>query len=198
MGMPELKEKYFKEVVPQMMEKFGYKNIYEVPRIVKITINVGCGLAAQDNKYIESTVYELGAITGQRPKITRAKKSIAGFRLRAGQIVGAMVTLRGDRMYEFLYRLINIALPRVRDFRGLSPKGFDGRGNYNLGIREQIIFPEINYDKIARVQGMNVSIVTTAKSDEEAYELLRLLGMPFRQRQQQAKETAAAAAGKEG
>lgn len=176
---PRLKELYKKTVVPAMMEKFGYKNIMEVPRLEKVVINMGVGDAKENPKFLESAMEELAAITGQRPVATVAKKSVAAFKVRAGMKIGAKVTLRGDRMYEFLDRLFNIALPRVRDFRGVSPKSFDGRGNYALGIKEQLIFPEINYDKVEKIRGMDVIIVTTAKTDEEAKELLALLGMPF-------------------
>jgi len=176
---PRLKELYKKTVVPAMMERFGYKNVMEVPRIEKVVINMGVGDAKENPKFLESAMEELAAITGQRPVATVAKKSVAAFKVRAGMKIGAKVTLRGDRMYEFLDRLFNIALPRVRDFRGVSPKSFDGRGNYALGIKEQLIFPEINYDKVEKIRGMDVIIVTTAKTDEEAKELLALLGMPF-------------------
>nr|WP_279380693.1 50S ribosomal protein L5 [Caldicoprobacter guelmensis] len=174
-----MKELYKKTVVPAMMEKFGYKNVMEVPRLEKVVINMGVGDAKENPKFLESAMEELAAITGQRPVATVAKKSVAAFKVRAGMKIGAKVTLRGDRMYEFLDRLFNIALPRVRDFRGVSPKSFDGRGNYALGIKEQLIFPEINYDKVEKIRGMDVIIVTTAKTDEEAKELLSLLGMPF-------------------
>jgi large subunit ribosomal protein L5 len=175
-----LREKYEKEVIPQLMKRFGYKNIMEAPKLEKIVINMGLGEAIQNIKILDSAVEEIGLITGQRPVITKARKSIAQFKLRKGMPIGCMVTLRKDRMYEFFHRLINIALPRVRDFRGVSGKSFDGRGNYALGIREQLIFPEIDYDKIDRVKGMNIIIVTSAKTDEEGKELLRLLGIPFR------------------
>uniref|UniRef100_A0A7C1F2P7 Large ribosomal subunit protein uL5 n=1 Tax=Ammonifex degensii TaxID=42838 RepID=A0A7C1F2P7_9THEO len=174
-----LKEKYRNEVVPALMEKFGYKNIMEVPRLAKVTVNMGLGEAVQNPKAIDAAVEDLKAITGQKPLVTRAKKSIAAFKLRAGMQIGAKVTLRGERMYHFVDKLFNVVLPRVRDFRGVSPKAFDGRGNFTLGLREQIIFPEIDYDKVDRVRGMNITFVTTAKTDEEARELLRLLGMPF-------------------
>jgi large subunit ribosomal protein L5 len=175
-----LMEIYRRDVVPQMKKKFGYKNIMEVPRLEKITLNMGLGEAVQNVKILDSAVEELSLIAGQKAVITRAKKSIASFKLREGMPIGVMVTLRRNRMMEFFDKLVNIALPRVRDFRGVSGKAFDGRGNYSLGIREQIIFPEINYDKIDKIKGLNVSIVTTAKTDEEGKELLRLLGMPFR------------------
>ena len=175
-----MKEYYKKEVVPALMKRFGYRNVMEVPKIEKIVVNMGLGEAIQDIRVLDAAVEDLAAITGQRPMVTKAKRSIAQFKLRAGMSIGCMVTLRRERMYEFFNRLVNIALPRVRDFRGLSPHSFDGRGNYTLGIREQIIFPEINYDKVYKIKGMNITIVTTAKTDEEARELLRLIGMPFR------------------
>ncbi len=178
--MARLKEIYEEKVVPALMKKFNYRNKMEVPRLEKIVINMGLGEAIQNIKILDSAVQELSLITGQKPVITKAKKSIAQFKLRAGMPIGVMVTLRKERMYEFFNRLVNVALPRVRDFKGVSGKSFDGRGNYALGIREQLIFPEINYDKIDKVKGMNIVIVTTAKTDEEAKELLRLLGMPFR------------------
>jgi len=174
------REKYESEVIPQLTKRFGYKNIMQAPKLEKIVINMGVGEAIQNIKVLDSAVEEIGLITGQRPAITKARKSIAQFKLRKGMPIGCMVTLRRDRMYEFFNRLVNIALPRVRDFRGVSGKSFDGRGNYALGIREQITFPEIDYDKIDKVKGMNIIIVTTAKTDEEGKELLRLLGMPFR------------------
>lgn len=163
-----------------MMEKFNYKNVMEVPKLEKVVINMGLGEAAQNPKVIDFAVNDLMTITGQRPVITKAKKSIAGFKLRKGMSIGAKVTLRGKRMWDFVDKLINVALPRVRDFRGVSQKSFDGRGNYNLGVKEQLIFPEIDYDKIDKVRGMDICIVTTAKTDEEAGELLKLLGMPFK------------------
>ena len=178
--MAKLREVYQERVVPALMKRFGYKNRMEVPKLGKIVINMGLGEAIQNIKILDSAVQELGQITGQKPVITKAKKSIAQFKLRTGMPIGCMVTLRKERMYEFFNRLVNVALPRVRDFKGLSGKSFDGRGNYALGIREQLIFPEINYDKIDKVKGMNIVIVTTAKTDEEGKELLRLLGMPFR------------------
>ena len=177
--MPRLKELYKQSVVPAMMEKFGYKNAMEVPRLNKVVINMGVGDAKENPKFLEGAMEDLATITGQKPVVTVAKRSVASFKLRAGMKIGTKVTLRGDRMYEFLDRLFNAALPRVRDFRGTSPKSFDGRGNYALGIREQLIFPEINYDKVEKVRGMDVIIVTTANTDEEAKELLALLGMPF-------------------
>jgi len=175
-----LKEKYKNEVVPAMMKKFGYNNVMQVPKLEKVVINMGLGEAIQNSKAIDAAVNDLMTITGQRPVVTKAKRSVAAFKLRAGMSIGATVTLRGDRMYEFADKLFNVALPRVRDFRGVSPKSFDGRGNYSLGVREQLIFPEIDYDKIDKVRGMDITFVTTAKTDEEAHELLRLLGMPFR------------------
>lgn len=178
--MPRLKDKYKSEVVKAMMEKFGYKNVMQVPRLEKVVINMGVGEAIQNSKVIDAAVNDLMTITGQRPVVTKAKKSIAAFKLRQGMTIGCKVTLRGDRMYEFVDRLFSIALPRVRDFRGVSPKSFDGRGNYSMGVREQLIFPEIDYDKIDKVRGMDIIFVTTAKTDEEARELLRLMGMPFK------------------
>nr|1IQ4_A Chain A, 50S RIBOSOMAL PROTEIN L5 [Geobacillus stearothermophilus]1IQ4_B Chain B, 50S RIBOSOMAL PROTEIN L5 [Geobacillus stearothermophilus] len=177
--MNRLKEKYLNEVVPALMSKFNYKSIMQVPKIEKIVINMGVGDAVQNPKALDSAVEELTLIAGQRPVVTRAKKSIAGFRLRQGMPIGAKVTLRGERMYEFLDKLISVSLPRARDFRGVSKKSFDGRGNYTLGIKEQLIFPEIDYDKVNKVRGMDIVIVTTANTDEEARELLALLGMPF-------------------
>ncbi|ADQ06743.1 ribosomal protein L5 [Caldicellulosiruptor hydrothermalis 108] len=176
---PRLKEKYFQEVVPAMMQKFGYKNVMQVPRLAKIVVNIGIGEAKDNPKALEAAVNDLMAITGQKPVVTRAKKSIANFKLRKGMPIGCMVTLRGDRMYEFLDKMINLALPRVRDFRGVSDKSFDGRGNYSIGFKEQLVFPEIDYDKVDKIRGLEVTIVTSAKTDEEAKELLRLLGMPF-------------------
>ncbi len=178
--MSALKERYEKEVVPRLIETFGYKNRMQVPRLVKVVLNMGLGEAIQNIKILESAAEELKAIAGQQPVITKAKKSIAAFKLRENMPIGCMVTLRRERMFDFLQKLINVALPRVRDFRGVSPKAFDGRGNYALGIREHIIFPEIDYDKIDKIKGMNVCIVTSARTDEEGRELLRLLGMPFR------------------
>jgi len=175
-----LKEFYRDELVPKMEEKFNYRNTMQVPVIEKVIINIGVGEAIQNPKSLDGAIADLQTISGQKPVITKAKKSIAGFKLREGMSIGCKVTLRGERMYEFLDKLINIALPRVRDFRGVSPKAFDGRGNYTLGIKEQLIFPEIEYDKIDKIRGLEVVIVTTAKSDEEARELLRLMGMPFR------------------
>ncbi|GGH74850.1 50S ribosomal protein L5 [Compostibacillus humi] len=177
--MNTLQEKYQKEVVPSLMNKFNYKSVMQVPKVEKIVINMGVGDAVQNSKALDSAVEELALISGQKPLITRAKKSIAGFRLREGMPIGAKVTLRGERMYDFLQKLIDVALPRVRDFRGVSKKAFDGRGNYTLGVKEQLIFPEINYDKVNKVRGMDIVIVTTSNTDEEARELLAELGMPF-------------------
>jgi large subunit ribosomal protein L5 len=171
---------YRKEIVPRLKEKFGYRNMMQVPRVVKVVVNMGLGDAIENVKVIDTAAAEIGVITGQKAVVTRARKSIANFKLREGVPIGVMVTLRRDRMYYFLDKLMTIALPRVRDFRGVSPKGFDGRGNYTLGVKEQIIFPEINYDKIDKIRGMNITIVTTAKTDEEGFELLKLMGMPFR------------------
>ncbi|HOB12267.1 MAG TPA: 50S ribosomal protein L5 [Syntrophomonadaceae bacterium] len=178
--MARLYELYKNEITPKLMEKFQYKNIMQVPRIDRVVVNIGVGEAIQNPKALDGAVNDLQMITGQRPVVTKAKKSIAGFKLREGMSIGCKVTLRGERMYEFLDRLINLALPRVRDFRGVSPDAFDGRGNYSLGIKEQTIFPEIEYDKIDKIRGLEVNIVTTAKTDEEARELLRAMGMPFR------------------
>ncbi len=178
--MARLKEYYKKEVVPLLMKKFGYKNVMQVPKLEKIVINVGLGEAVQNIKAIDYAMQDIMMITGQRPVVTRARKSIASFKLRKGMPIGVKVTLRGDRMYEFFDRLVNIAIPRMKDFRGLPTKSFDGRGNYTLGVKEQIIFPEINYDKIDKIRGMNITICTTAETDEEAKELLALMGFPFR------------------
>jgi large subunit ribosomal protein L5 len=178
--MAKFKEHYQQNVVPALMKRFNYRNVMEVPRLEKIVVNMGLGEAIQNIKILDSAAQEMSGITGQKPVITKAKKSIAQFKLRKGLPIGCMVTLRKERMYEFFNRLVNTALPRVRDFKGISGKSFDGRGNYALGIREQLIFPEIHYDKIDKIKGMNIVIVTTAKTDEEGKELLRLLGMPFR------------------
>ncbi len=178
--MSQLREAYQKEMVPQLMETLKLKNPMQVPRLVKIVLNIGMGEAIHNMKLLDSAVEELSLISGQKPVITRAKKSIAAFKLREGMPIGCMVTLRRRRMYDFMSKLVNIALPRVRDFRGISGKAFDGRGNYSLGIREQIIFPEIDYDKIDKINGLNVSIVTSAQTDQEGKELLKLMGMPFR------------------
>jgi len=175
-----LKDKYKEDIVPSMISKFGYKNIMQVPKLEKVVLNMGLGEAIQNSKIIDAAVNDIMIISGQKPVVTKAKKSIAAFKLRAGMTVGAKVTLRGDRMYEFVDKLFSVALPRVRDFRGISPKSFDGRGNYSMGIKEQLIFPEIEYDKIDKIRGMDIIFVTTAKTDEEARELLRLMGMPFR------------------
>lgn len=177
---PRLLEKYKNEVVSQMVEKFGYKNINEVPKLEKITLNVGLGKAKDNPKMLDAIVKELALISGQAPVVTHARKSIANFKLREGMKIGAKVTLRGDKMYYFLDKFVNISLPRVRDFRGVSDRSFDGRGNYATGVKEQLIFPEIIYDEVEEIHGMDIVIVTTAKTDEEAKELLRLLGMPFR------------------
>jgi len=174
-----LKELYTNQITKAMMEKFNYKNIMEIPKLEKVVINMGLGDAKDNPKLLESAVEELAQISGQRPIVTKAKKSVANFKVRTGMSVGAKVTLRGERMYEFVDKLFNIALPRVRDFRGVNPNSFDGRGNYSLGIKEQLIFPEINYDKVEKIRGMDIIFVTTSKTDEEARELLRLLGMPF-------------------
>lgn len=177
--MNELKQTYQEKMVPSMMDKFEYKSVMQVPKIEKIIINMGVGDAVQNSKLLDNAVDELTQISGQKPVVTRAKNSIAGFRLREGMPIGTKVTLRGERMYEFLQKLIRVALPRVRDFRGVSNKAFDGRGNYTLGVKEQLIFPEINYDKVNKVRGMDIAIVTTSSSDEEARELLTQFGMPF-------------------
>ncbi|MGI6649920.1 MAG: 50S ribosomal protein L5 [Bacillota bacterium] len=179
--MPRLKDKYKNEVAPAMMKKFGYRNVMQIPRLEKVVVNMGVGEAIQNPKALDAAVGDLTRITGQKPVVTKAKKSIASFKLRAGMSVGCKITLRGDRMYEFVDKLLNVALPRVRDFRGVSARSFDGRGNYTLGLREQLIFPEIEYDKIDKLRGMDIVMVTTAKNDEEARELLRLMGMPFRE-----------------
>lgn len=175
-----LKSLYQATIVPKLKEEFGYTNIHQVPKVVKVTVNRGLGEASQNAKALESSLSELATITGQKPVVTRARKAIAGFKIREGMPVGVMVTLRSDRMYAFVDRLINLALPRIRDFRGISPNSFDGRGNYSLGIREQLIFPEIDYDTIDQIRGMDVSIITSAHSDEEGRALLKALGMPFR------------------
>jgi large subunit ribosomal protein L5 len=177
--MNRLKEKFVKDVTPALMSKFNYKSVMQVPQLDKIVINMGVGDAVANAKALDNAVEELATITGQKPVVTRAKKSIAGFRLREGMPIGAKVTLRGERMYEFLDKLVSVSLPRVRDFRGISKKSFDGRGNYTLGVKEQLIFPEIDYDKVSKVRGMDIVIVTTANTDEEARELLTQFGMPF-------------------
>jgi large subunit ribosomal protein L5 len=178
--MSRLRERYEKEAVPGLRKEFGYDNVMAIPKITKIVVNMGLGEATQNAKIVDTGADELGRITGQKPVITRAKKSIAQFKVRKGMPIGTMVTLRGERMWEFLDRLISVALPRVRDFRGVSPKGFDGRGNYTLGLKDQLLFPEIDYMKVDKARGMNISVVTTAKTDEESRKLLQLLGMPFR------------------
>jgi large subunit ribosomal protein L5 len=178
--MARLQDRYKAEIVPRLKEKFGYRNVMQVPKLSKVVVNMGLGDAIENVKVIETAAAEIGIITGQTPVVTKARKSIANFKLREGVPIGVMVTLRRDRMYHFLDKLIAIALPRVRDFKGVSPRGFDGRGNYTLGIKEQIMFPEVNYDKIDKIRGMNITIVTTARTDEEGLELLRLMGIPFR------------------
>jgi len=178
--MARLQDQYKAEIVPKLKEKFGYRNVMQVPKLSKVVVNMGLGDAIENVKVIETAAAEIGIITGQKPVVTKARKSIANFKLREGVPIGVMVTLRRDRMYHFLDKLIAIALPRVRDFKGVSPRGFDGRGNYTLGIKEQIMFPEVNYDKIDKIRGMNITIVTTARTDEEGLELLRLMGIPFR------------------
>ncbi len=178
--MARLKELYNKEIMPKMMKDFGYRNVMEVPKLQKIVINMGLGEAIQNVKILDSAVVELAAIAGQKPVITKAKKSIASFKLRQGMPIGCVVTLRREKMYEFLDRLVNVSLPRVRDFKGVSGKGFDGNGNYSLGVKDQLIFPEINYDKVDKIKGMNITIVTSARNDEEGKALLKHMGMPFR------------------
>ena len=178
--MSRLKERYTKEIAPAMGKEYGYKNVMAIPKLEKIVINIGLGEAIQNSKLLDNAADELSQIAGQRPVITRAKKSIASFKLRKGMPIGCSVTLRGERMFEFLDRLVNTALPRVRDFRGLSTKSFDGRGNYTLGLRDQLIFPEIDYSRVSKIKGMNICVVTTAKTDDEARTLLRLFGVPFR------------------
>jgi len=178
--LSRLKDKYKSDIIPAMMQKFGYKNIMQAPKLEKVIVNMGLGEAIQNSKIIDAAVNDIMIITGQKPVTTKAKKSIAAFKLRAGMTVGAKVTLRGERMFDFVDKLFNIALPRVRDFRGVSPKSFDGRGNFSMGVREQLMFPEVDYDKIDKIRGMDIIFVTTAKTDEEARELLRLMGMPFK------------------
>jgi large subunit ribosomal protein L5 len=180
--MSRLKDRYLQQIRPDLQKRLGLRNVMEVPKLEKVVVNIGVGDALANPKLLEAGAEELGAITGQRPVLRRARKSISNFKLRAGMAIGASVTLRGRRMYEFFDRLVNVAIPRIRDFRGLPPKSFDGRGNYTLGLEEQIIFPEIDYDKVQKIRGMNVTIVTTAETDQEAFELLRELGMPFRER----------------
>lgn len=177
--VPRLKAKYQEEIAPALMKKFGYKNVMQIPKLEKIVVNVGCGEARDNSKVIESTINDITTITGQRAVVTRARKSVANFKIREGMPVGVKVTLRGVKMWEFMDRLFNVALPRVRDFRGISPNAFDGRGNYALGLKEQLIFPEIEYDKIDKIRGMDIAFCTTADTDEEARELLTLLGAPF-------------------
>ena len=177
--MARMKDYYKSEVAPALMEKFGYKSTMQIPKLDKIVVNVGCGEAKDNTKVVDAIVKDISTITGQHPTICRAKKSVANFKLREGVTIGVKVTLRGDRMYEFLDRLFNVALPRVRDFRGINPNAFDGRGNYNMGLKEQLIFPEIEFDKIDKVRGMDICFVTTAETDEEGRELLRLMGAPF-------------------
>lgn len=177
--MARLRERYREDIVASLQRELGYKNVYQVPKLEKIVVNVGLGEAILNGRALEAAVDDLATITGQKPVVTRARKSVASFKLRAGMPIGAMVTLRGERMYEFLDRLVSVALPRIRDFRGVSPNSFDGRGNYTLGLREQLMFPEIDYDQIDRIRGLEVSLVTTAKSDDEGRRLLALLGMPF-------------------
>ncbi len=179
--MARLQERYREDIIANLQRELGYKNVYQVPKLEKIVVNVGLGEAIANGRALEAATNDLATITGQKPVVTRAKKSIASFKLRAGMPIGAMVTLRGERMYEFLDRLISVALPRIRDFRGVSPNSFDGRGNYTLGLREQLMFPEIDYDRIDKIRGLEVSIVTTAKTDDEGRRLLALLGMPFAQ-----------------
>lgn len=178
--MSVLKETYKSEIAPALMKKFGYKSVMQIPKLDKIVINVGCGEARENSKVVDAIINDLQIITGQKPVICRAKKSVANFKLREGMTIGVKVTLRGDRMYEFLERFFNLALPRVRDFRGINPNSFDGRGNYAMGIKEQLIFPEIEYDKVDKVRGMDIIFVTTAQTDEEARELLTQFGMPFK------------------
>ena len=177
--MARLKDTYEKEAAPALMKKFGYKSVMQIPKLNKIVVNVGCGEARDNPKILEAVISDLTQITGQKPVLCKAKKSVANFKLREGMTIGSKVTLRGDRMYEFLDRLFNLALPRVRDFRGINPNSFDGRGNYSMGVKEQLIFPEIDYDKIDKVRGMDICFITTAKTDEEARELLSLMGAPF-------------------
>ena len=177
--MARLKELYVNEVAPQMMKKFGYKSVMQIPKLDKVVINVACGDAIQNSKVLDAIVADIRTITGQQPVLCKAKKSVANFKLREGMVIGVKVTLRGEKMYEFIDRFFNLALPRVRDFRGINPNAFDGRGNYSVGIKEQLIFPEIDYDKIDKVRGMDICFVTTSKNDEEARELLSLMGAPF-------------------
>ncbi len=177
--MARLKDQYVKEIAPALMKKFGYKNVMQIPKLDKVVINVGCGEAKENSKVVDAVITDLSAITGQKPIVCKAKKSVANFKLREGMPIGVKVTLRSDKMYEFIDRLFNIAFPRVRDFKGINPNSFDGRGNYSTGIKEQLIFPEIEFDKIDKVRGMDINFITTAKTDEEAKELLSMLGAPF-------------------
>lgn len=177
--MARLKDQYVNEIAPALMKKFGYKNVMQIPKLSKVVINVGCGEAKENSKVVESVVSDLAAITGQKPIVCKAKKSVANFKLREGMPIGVKVTLRSDMMYEFIDRLFNVAFPRVRDFKGISPNSFDGRGNYSTGVKEQLIFPEIEFDKVDKVRGMDINFITTAKTDEEAKELLSMLGAPF-------------------
>jgi large subunit ribosomal protein L5 len=177
--MPRLRERYIQEIVPAMRQEFNYENVMQVPRLVKVVVNIGMGEAIQNAKALDAAVQDITNITGQKPVITRAKRSVAAFKLRTGMPIGTMVTLRGTRMYEFMDKLMNIVLPRIRDFQGISPKSFDGRGNFSTGLREQIVFPEIDYDKVDKIRGMEITVVTTARTDEEARRLLQLMGMPF-------------------
>jgi large subunit ribosomal protein L5 len=179
-ALSRFKEKYERDAIPSLKSKFGYSNVMQVPQIKKVVINMGVGDATSDAKAMDAAVVDMTAISGQKPVVTKAKKSIAAFKVREGAPIGCMVTLRGQRMYDFLDKLFNVSLPRIRDFKGVSPKAFDGRGNYTLGIRDQLIYPEINYDKVDKVRGMDIAIVTSARNDEEAFELLKLMGMPFR------------------
>ena len=181
--VPRLQARYNDEIVPFLMKRFGYKNRMQIPRIEKISVNIGVGEATQDAKFLDGAVADLTAISGQKAVVTKARKSISNFKLREGMSIGCRVTLRRERMYEFLDRLVNIAIPRIRDFRGINSNSFDGKGNFTIGIKEQIIFPEINYDKVIKIRGLNITIVTTASTDEEAFELLRIFGIPFRKRE---------------
>jgi large subunit ribosomal protein L5 len=181
MAVPRLKDKYHADIMPALREQFGYKNVMEVPKVTKVTLNMGVGEGIHDAKAMEEAALQLGQIAGQKAQLRRARRSVANFKLRTGMPVGLRVTLRGDRMYEMMDRLVSIALPRIRDFRGVAPGGFDGRGNFNLGVKEQIIFPEIDYDKIDKIRGLDIAITTTAKTDDEGRALLRLMGMPFRE-----------------
>jgi len=189
--IPRLQLQYKEKIIPFMMEKFQYKNIMQVPKITKISLNMGVGDATQDPKFLEGAVNDLNLISGQRAVVTRARKAISNFKIRIGMPIGCRVTLRGSMMYEFLDRFISIAIPRIRDFRGIDDRGFDGKGNFNVGIKEQITFPEIDYDKVAKIRGLNVSIVTSAQTDEESFELLKAFGMPFRKRQTSGQAEAA-------